>query len=120
MTNGPGAAIVCVNPAEALAAKPASPPYNAMIVWLPCSASKRRRWPSDPSAMDWWLADANGGEAVRTGMHEALVRAGMQGQDSAGNWTTTIHPGVLPDPGCRSSADRITFSADSGGEASNL
>ncbi len=76
--------------------------------------------PSDPSAMDWWLADANGGEAVRTGMREALVRAGMQGQDSAGNWATTVPTGVLPDPGCWLSADSIIFSADSGGDARNL
>ncbi len=53
-------------------------------------------------------------------MHDALARAGLQGQDSAGNWATTTPPGVLPDPGCWSSADSITFSADSGGDASNL
>ena len=76
--------------------------------------------PSDPSAMDWWLADANGGEAVRTGMHEALVRAGLQGQDSAGNWATTIPAGYLPVPGCWSSANSIIFSADSGGDTGNL
>jgi len=76
--------------------------------------------PSDPSAMDWWLADSNGGEAVRTGMHEALVRAGMQGQDSAGNWATTIPTGFLPVPGCWSSANSIIFSADSGGDTGNL
>ncbi len=75
---------------------------------------------SDPSAMDWWLADANGGEAVRTGMHEALVRAGMQGQDSAGNWATTIPTGFLPVPGCWSSTNSIIFSADSGGDTANL
>lgn len=75
---------------------------------------------SDPSAMDWWLADANGGEAVRTGMHETLVRAGMQGQDSAGNWATTIPTGFLPVPGCWSSTDSVIFSADSGGDTANL
>ena len=76
--------------------------------------------PSDPSAMDWWLADANGGEAVRTGMDEALVRAGMQGQDSAGNWATTIPTGFLPVPGCWSSTNSVIFSADSGGDTGNL
>ena len=76
--------------------------------------------PSDTSAMDWWLADANGGEAIRTGMHDALVRAGLQGQDSAGNWATTIPAGVLPAPGCWSSADSIIFSADSGSDTRNL
>ena len=54
--------------------------------------------PSDTSAMDWWLADANGGEAIRTGMRDALVRAGLQGQDSAGNWATTIPAGVSSSP----------------------
>lgn len=76
--------------------------------------------PSDPTAMDWWLADANGGEAVRTGMHEALVRAGLQGQDSAGNWATTIPAGQPPVPGCWSSVNSIIFSADSGGDTGNL
>ena len=75
--------------------------------------------PSDPSAMDWWLADANGDEAIRTGMQDALVRAGLQGQDSAGNWATTI-PRKLPVPGCWSSADSIIFSADTGSNTWNL
>jgi Tol biopolymer transport system component len=70
--------------------------------------------------MDWWLADANGGDAIRTGMHDALVRAGLQGQDSAGNWATTIPTGNLPSPGCWSSADSIIFSADSGSDTWNL
>jgi len=74
---------------------------------------------SDPSAMDWWLADANGGEAIRTGMQDALVRAGLQGQDSSGNWATTIN-GDLPDPGCWPSADSVIFSADSGSDTMNL
>jgi Tol biopolymer transport system component/DNA-binding winged helix-turn-helix (wHTH) protein len=75
--------------------------------------------PSDISAMDWWLADANGGEAIRTGMHDALVRAGLQGQDSAGNWATTI-PARDPTPGCWSSANSVIFSADNGGDTWNL
>jgi eukaryotic-like serine/threonine-protein kinase len=76
--------------------------------------------PSDSSAMDWWLADANGGEAVRTGMHDALVRAGLEGQNAAGNWATTIPAGTLPVPGCWSSANSIIFSTDSGSDTRNL
>jgi Tol biopolymer transport system component/DNA-binding winged helix-turn-helix (wHTH) protein len=76
--------------------------------------------PSDTSALDWWIADTNGGEAVRTGMYDALVRAGLQGQDAAGNWATTIPTGVLPNPNCWSSANGIVFSADGGSDTRNL
>ena len=69
--------------------------------------------------MDWWLADTNGGEAVRTGMHDALVRAGLQGQDSGGSWATTIPPRD-PAPGCWATADSLIFSADSGSDTWNL
>jgi DNA-binding winged helix-turn-helix (wHTH) protein len=76
--------------------------------------------PYDPTAIDWWLADANGGEAIRTGMYDALVRAGLQGRDSAGNWATTMPTGGLPAPGCWSSANSVIFPADSGGDTRNL
>jgi Tol biopolymer transport system component/DNA-binding winged helix-turn-helix (wHTH) protein len=76
--------------------------------------------PYDPSAIDWWLADANGGDAVRTGMYDVLVQAGLQGQDSAGNWATTVPTGGLPPPGCWSSAKSVIFPADSGGDTRNL
>jgi Tol biopolymer transport system component/DNA-binding winged helix-turn-helix (wHTH) protein len=90
-------------------------------IWVPEGKGKRlllsgysSAKPSDPSAMDWWLADANGGEAVRTGIYDALVRAGLQG------WTTTYPSGDLPVPGCWSSAGTIIFAVDSGGDTRNL
>jgi len=52
-------------------------------------------------------------------MHDALVRAGLQAQDSSGNWGTTI-PGRDPTPGCWSSADSVIFSADNGSDTWNL
>ena len=53
-------------------------------------------------------------------MYDALVRAGLQGQDSAGNWATTVPTGSLPVPGCWSSANSVIFPADSGGDTRNL
>jgi len=91
-------------------------PDGKRLLFLGYSSSQA----SDASAIDWWLADANGGEAIRAGMHDALVRAGLQGQDSAGNWATTIPAGDLPAPGCWSSAGSIAFSEDSGGDTRNL
>ncbi len=98
------------------ARRPIWSPDGKRLLFLGYSSAKS----SDASAIDWWLADANGGEAIRTGMHDALVRAGLQGQDSAGNWATTIPAGELPVPGCWSSAGSIAFSADSGGDTRNL
>jgi Tol biopolymer transport system component len=76
--------------------------------------------PYDPTAIDWWLADAIGGEANRTGMYDALVQAGLQGRDSAGNWATTVPTGALPAPGCWLSANSVILPADSGGDTRNL
>jgi hypothetical protein len=53
-------------------------------------------------------------------MYDALVRAGLQGRDSAGNWATTMPTGGLPAPGCWSSANSVIFPADSGGDTRNL
>jgi hypothetical protein len=53
-------------------------------------------------------------------MHDALIRAGLQGQDSAGNWATTVPAGFILSPGCWSSENTVIFSADSGSDAQNL
>jgi len=73
----------------------------------------------ESSSVDWWLVDTNGGEAVKTGLYDALVRAGLQGRDAATSWITTI-PSV-PAPGCwLASSNSLIFSADSGGDVWNL
>ena len=64
------------------------------------------------SAIDWWVVSTNGGEAVRTGLHEALVRAEQQ----------AVGPNAEPDfpiPACWSGANTVIFSAASG-DAYNL
>jgi Tol biopolymer transport system component len=64
----------------------------------------------DRSAIDWWLASANGGDAVRTGAHEALAGAGLP----ARTFARTPVPDV-PIPGCWSAAgNRVIFSIASG------
>jgi Tol biopolymer transport system component/predicted Ser/Thr protein kinase len=62
----------------------------------------------DESAIDWWLVPTNGGEVVRTGVHEALVNARLR----------ALEPSATPDypiPACWSaSAGTVLFSALSG------
>src|SRR5262249_41404318 len=65
-------------------------------------------------AIDWWLVALKGGEVVRTGAYDALIRAGLQMGDSAGNPPAIPIPSV-PRPGCWSAANNsVLFSADSG------
>jgi eukaryotic-like serine/threonine-protein kinase len=73
----------------------------------------------ESSSVDWWLVDINGGEAVKTGLYDALVRVGLQGRDAATSWITTI-PSV-PAPSCwLASSNNLIFSAESGGYVQNL
>jgi len=63
----------------------------------------------EESSIDWWLVPTNGGGAVKTGAHEALVRFGLPPR-----------PNVFPVPGCWSAtANTVVFSASSG-DAPNL
>ncbi len=71
--------------------------------------------PFERSGIDWWLADANGGEAVKTGAYDALVRGGLQGDVfSAGS----SQP-IAPRPGCWSGANTVIFSS-ANGDTQNL
>jgi eukaryotic-like serine/threonine-protein kinase len=75
--------------------------------------------PKAYESVDWWLVNTNGGEAVRTGLYDALVRAGLQGSDGATSWMTTV-PNV-PEPSCwLASSNSLIFFADSGGDVQNL
>ena len=68
---------------------------------------------SESSAIDWWLVPTNGGSAVRTGIHDALSRAGLQSYDPAASPFST-YPNV-PIPGCwLVGANSVIFSAMSG------
>lgn len=68
--------------------------------------------PSESSAIDWWLVPTSGGNAVRTGLHDALFHAGLPSSDPAtflGNYPN------VPIPGCwLAGANSVVFSAQSG------
>ena len=38
----------------------------------------------ESSGLDWWLVTTNGGEAVKTGVYDALVRAGLKATNAVG------------------------------------
>jgi eukaryotic-like serine/threonine-protein kinase len=68
---------------------------------------------SESSAIDWWLVPLNGDKAVRTGVHDALSRAGLQLYDPATSPFST-YPNV-PRPGCwLAGTNSIIFSLQSG------
>ncbi len=62
----------------------------------------------DESGIDWWLVPTNGGNALRTGAHQAFVHGGL----------TALEPSAAPDfpvPDCWSaSTNLVLFSAASG------
>ncbi|HYW42856.1 MAG TPA: protein kinase [Bryobacteraceae bacterium] len=67
----------------------------------------------EASGIDWWVVNLNGGEAVRTGEYEAMVRTRQRAVDSASNIASAI-PNV-PVPGCWLPAgNTVTFSITSG------
>ena len=61
----------------------------------------------DSSSLDWWLGSPQGGQAIKTGAYEVLVRAGLAADS-------------IPAPSCWSSdTNMVTFSAPAG-DAANL
>jgi Tol biopolymer transport system component len=59
--------------------------------WAPDSRAMlflgtRERNP-DPSSMDWYVVDAQGGEPIKTGAREILRRSGVKGVPIPGAWT---------------------------------
>ena len=67
---------------------------------------------SESSSLDWWLVATNGGEAVKTGAYDALVRAGLTGT------TVAVGPSI-PKPGCWPAANTVIFST-ARGDTQNL
>ncbi|MGO9240584.1 MAG: protein kinase domain-containing protein [Bryobacteraceae bacterium] len=74
----------------------------------------------ESASIDWWLVAINGGQAVKTGVSDALFRAGLEGPDFAGTRIPTRRKLNIPSPGCwLADADSVIFSAV-GGDRSNL
>jgi predicted Ser/Thr protein kinase len=71
----------------------------------------------ESSSLDWWVVATNGGEAVKTGAYEVLVRAGLRAPLSD---TTLAFSPSIPSPGRWPAADNaVVFSMGYGG-AQNL
>jgi Tol biopolymer transport system component/predicted Ser/Thr protein kinase len=68
--------------------------------------------------LDWWIVATDGGQPVRTGIYDALLRAGLQGRDSAGTPLST-EPSV-PRPGCWLAATNSVIFPAGSGDTSNL
>jgi len=62
----------------------------------------------ETSAIDWWLIAPNGGEAVKTGAYDALVRAGLQSRNPT-------YPADVPTPACWTADNTVIFSLATGG-----
>ena len=68
---------------------------------------------SDSSSIDWWLVATDGGTAVRTGVYDALSRAGVDANEPPINPRLTF-PNV-PMPGCWvAGINSLIFSTQSG------
>jgi len=65
----------------------------------------------EQTALDWYLAPANGGQALRTGAFEALKRAGLDARELNSNPAASFGILGLPKPGCWLAKDnRVIFS----------
>src|SRR5262249_14057394 len=62
----------------------------------------------DNASLDWWLAAVDGSERVKTGLHNALIRAGLP----AG--------GFLPLPSCWSADTNTVIFSSQSGDAENV
>jgi len=63
----------------------------------------------DDANLDWWLATVDGSDGVRTGLHDALSRAGL-----------SITSGFVPSPSCWSKETNTVMFSRSSGDAQNL
>jgi hypothetical protein len=70
------------------------------------------------SGIDWWVVDVNGGSAVKTGMYEVLVRAGLRGLNY-GLDSRAVIPNV-PWPSCWSAADNTVVFVSLTGDTRNI
>ena len=63
----------------------------------------------DDANLDWWLATLDGSDGVKTGLHDALISAGL-----------SIASGFLPSPSCWSRDTNTVIFSRSSGDAQNL
>jgi serine/threonine protein kinase/Tol biopolymer transport system component len=61
----------------------------------------------DTSSLDWWMANPDGTEVVKTGAHDALIRAGLPADS-------------LPSPSCWSTDTNMVLFSAPAGDARNL
>ena len=73
----------------------------------------------EDSAIDWWVAATDENAPVRTGVHEALARAGLEPQASIARLSS--RRSRMPSPGCWSAiANTVVFSFSPGEENNDL
>jgi len=70
------------------------------------------------SGVDWWLVAPNGGEAVQTGVYEALVHAGLRALNFATNVGSVLPQ--PPRPGCWSAAGNTVIFSLASSDTQNL
>ena len=69
----------------------------------------------EQTALDWYLAPANGGQPIRTGAFDALKRAGLDARELNSNPAASFGILGLPKPGCWLAKDnRVIFSTATG------
>lgn len=74
----------------------------------------------DQSALDWWIARADGtGIEERTGAYAAFLAAGLKKIDPASDLSSRYAIPLLPAPGCWNGQGKLVFSA-SLGDSENL
>jgi dipeptidyl aminopeptidase/acylaminoacyl peptidase len=73
---------------------------------------------AESSSIDWWLADTDGGPAVKTGVYDALTRVGLVSQDRP-DQLISMFPNV-PLPGCWTELTNNEIFSTQSGDTSNL
>jgi eukaryotic-like serine/threonine-protein kinase len=68
---------------------------------------------NDSSAIDWWLIDVNGSDAVKTGAHDALVHSEL-------HYGTLLEPVSVPRPACWSAAGSTVIFPIMSGDSQTL
>lgn len=71
----------------------------------------------DSSSLDWWLVPTDGGNAVRTGVYDALSRAGLQ-YDPVNTMSST-YPRI-PIPRCWLAGDNSVIFSTENGDTGNI
>jgi serine/threonine protein kinase len=96
-----------VGPNLTAARAPIWSPHGKHLLSIGYSSAKAY----DSASLDWWLVPTGGGEAVRTGVYDALVHAGLRARNPTVN---------NPSPGCWSAASSAVVFSIANGDAQNL